>query len=164
MKEIFVKKSAIHGRGVFVNEDVKKGELVSRVKGPIVRRVEKTKRAALAYPDLVGISGITRTVWIDPQPPYKYLNHSCDPSCGIRGKIGLYALRDLKRGDEITFDYSTVVGNPLWEMACRCGKKNCRKMIRSIQHLNPKYFQRYLPHIPTHFQKIYLKYTKRNAH
>ena len=33
------------------------------------------------------------------------VNHSCEPNCGIRNACGLVALRDIKDGEEITYDY-----------------------------------------------------------
>ncbi len=68
-----------------------------------------------------------------------YFNHSCDPNAGIRGYNELFAVRDIMPDDEITFDYSTVVGmapiNAIWEMNCACGSSNCRGSIGNITTL-----------------------------
>lgn len=162
MKRVTAGKSSIEGRGLIAQEDIKKGDFIAFIKGPIVRRVEKTKEAALAMPDLIGLSGIFKTTWIDPQPPFKYLNHSCNPSASVTGKK-MRALRDIKKGGEVTFDYSTVVGNPLWEMRCFCHEKNCRKIIQSVQKLPPSLFQKYSSFMRSNFKNIYLRYNK-NAH
>jgi SET domain-containing protein len=163
MKKLFFKASKIEGRGMFTSESAKKGEFIASIRGPIIRRIEKTKKDALALPDLIGISGIYKSVWVDPKPPFKYLNHSCQPNVGINGRR-IHALRDIHAGDEIVFDYSTVVANPLWEMRCLCKERNCRKLIRSIQYLPITRYQSYLPYIPSDFKKVYLRYTKSNAH
>jgi hypothetical protein len=63
----------------------------------------------------------------------------------------------MKEGEEITIDYSTIEGDPLWEMKCACGEKNCRKIIRSIHSMPKKQFERYLPYVSTYFKRLYLK-------
>lgn len=56
----------------------------------------------------------------DPRYAWRYLNHSCEPNAGMAG-MRLVALRDIARGEEVTFDYNTTE----WEMAapfeCGCG-------------------------------------------
>lgn len=151
MEPIKVKKSAIHGRGVFLTKSVKKNHSVSRLRGRIRTKENLSLEDSLANPDWVGIS---KNRWIDPIPPYKYINHSCDPSTGIKGTVTLVALRNLKSGDEITIDYSAVEADPRWYMKCSCKAKGCRKVIRSIQFLPQENFKRYLPFVSTYFKKL----------
>ncbi|MDB5237391.1 MAG: nuclear protein [Parcubacteria group bacterium] len=157
MKHIYVCSSDIEGLGINIGEDAKKGELVSRIKGEIKFKVNKNKRDALAHPNWVGIE---KDQWIDPAKPYKFLNHSCNPSVGVKGQLSLVALRDMKEGDEVTIDYSTIEGDPRWEMNCLCGEANCRKVIRSIHFIPEAQFKKYLPYVSTYFKKIYLKEKK----
>eukprot|EP00961_Rhodomonas_salina_P118199 1590818-Rhodomonas_salina.1 len=59
-----------------------------------------------------------------------FINHSCNPSAQAvrwtvegRQHIGIFALKDLKPGDAITFDYDLVQGT----LVCKCGEKRwCR--------------------------------------
>lgn len=154
MKYIYVATSKIAGSGVMIGESAKKGELIRYIKGDIKFKVNKSKKDALANPNWVGIA---ENQWIDPDKPYKFLNHSCNPSAGVKGKVALVALRNLKEGEEITIDYSTIEGDSRWEMPCSCGEQNCRKVIRSIGFLPKKTFDNYLPYIPKYFQQLYLK-------
>ena len=117
-------------------------------------KINKNKADSLANPDWIGIAA---NQWIDPEKPYKFLNHSCDPTAGIRGRITLVALKDMKQGDDITIDYSTIEGDPDWEMKCSCGSKRCRKVVRSVQFLPKEHFKSYLPYISTYFKNLYLK-------
>ncbi|PAA59653.1 hypothetical protein BOX15_Mlig018572g2 [Macrostomum lignano] len=66
----------------------------------------------------------------------RFLNHSCDPnlqackwSVGGDLRIGLFALRDISPGEELTFNYRFQWfgddGNGERQLACRCGAKNC---------------------------------------
>lgn len=152
MKHIYIATSKIQGFGIMSGEDVKKGEIIRYIKGDIQFKVNKNKKDALAHPNWIGIAD---NQWIDPEKPYKFLNHSCNPSAGIKGKVSLIAIKDIREGEEITIDYSIIEGDPRWEMTCNCGNLNCRKIIRSIEFLPNETFKKYLPFIPKYFQKIY---------
>lgn len=43
----------------------------------------------------------------------------------------MVATENIKRGHEITFDYSINEEDPLWKMSCDCGERNCRKTIKA---------------------------------
>lgn len=63
--------------------------------------------------------------------PYQdFVNHSCDPSCGLRGEAILVAMRRLHIGDEVTYDYamSDCVDLVGWE--CNCGSFGCRGRVQ----------------------------------
>ncbi len=152
MRRVYVDDSKIDRKGLILGENVSKGRIISRIKGPIKFKVNQTKDDALSHPDWVGVK---KDVWIDPLRPHKFLNHSCSPSAGMRG-LTIISIRDMKEGEEITVDYSTIEGDRRWEMKCSCGAKNCRKMVRSVEFLTPNQF-RAMPYIPAYFRNLYLK-------
>ena len=154
MKKLIIHKSKVHGNGIFANEDIKRGELIDFVKGKIHHLKVLTKRESHSHPNWIGVSKYT---WLDPMPPYKFLNHSCNPSAGIKGRISVYAIRNIKKGEEVTIDYATTEIDPLWEMRCLCGETTCRKIIRSLQSLPKQLYAAYVPYIPTYFRKKYLE-------
>lgn len=157
MKHIYICTSKIDGLGVSIGENVKKGEIVARIKGEMKFKVNKSLKDTFANPDWVGVA---KNQWIDPEKPYKFLNHSCNPAVGFKGKVTLVALRDLKEGDEVTMDYSTIEGDPNWEMKCTCGERNCRKSIKSVQFMPEEQFKKYFPYVSTYFKNLYLKQRK----
>lgn len=154
MKHFFVSTSKIHGLGLVAGENIKKGESIAVIKGDIKFKVNKNEKESLGNPDWIGIE---KNVWIDPEKPYKFLNHSCDANTGIKGKITLVAVKNIKEGEEIVIDYSTIEGDEMWRMNCNCGAVNCRGIVRSIQNLPVKDFKRYDPYISTYFKKLYKK-------
>lgn len=156
MKHIYIRNSNIEGKGVFAGEDIKKGENVQYFKGKKKFHIVENKKDSTSdrYTNWLGIE---KNKWIDVIYPLQYTNHSCNPSSGIKGKVTIVALRDIKKDEEITIDYSTTECDDLWEMKCNCGEKNCRKVIRSVQHLPVKQFKKYLPYIPTYFKNLYFK-------
>jgi len=72
-----------------------------------------------------------------------FLNHSCEPNCVIMGRTKIFALRRIEPGEEVTFDYSTNVGWEGFSMECKCGKKTCRKIVRSYGFLSDELKGRY---------------------
>ena len=42
----------------------------------------------------------------------RWINHACEPNCEAREekkRVHIYALRDIKRGEELNYDYGLVV-------------------------------------------------------
>ncbi len=76
-----------------------------------------------------------------------YINHSCEPTVGFLGQIGLVAMRDIAADEEIAFDYAMclhpVAGLPRYEMRCSCGSRYCRKIITEDDWMIPELQRRY---------------------
>ncbi len=154
MKHIYITNSGINGKGLFAGEEIKRGETIRLIKGEMKFKVNNGLEDALANPNWIGVS---QDQWIDPDKFFKFINHSCHPSAGVKGKVTCVALHDIKEGDEITFDYSTIEADDLWQMACSCTAENCRRIIKSIKHLPEENFQQYFPYVSNYFKKLYLK-------
>ncbi|RKP12597.1 hypothetical protein BJ684DRAFT_11255 [Piptocephalis cylindrospora] len=78
----------------------------------------------------------------------RFFNHSCDPniivvhvSDGDRDHRGIrysfYTVRDVKKGEELTFDYQLEGAYPddSGNYECRCGSANCRKTMLNLRNL-----------------------------
>lgn len=68
-----------------------------------------------------------------------YLNHSCEPNvwidvCGMCVR----ALRNIQKGEEITFNYLTTEYAMHDGFQCDCGSPACYGMILGFKHLNPQ--------------------------
>lgn len=83
-------------------------------------------------------------------------NHSCNPNCGFNGSIKLVSLRNIKKGEELTFDYA-FCESLIREFKCNCGSKNCRKVIRStdwkLKDLQEKYINYFSPYLKDRIKK-----------
>jgi hypothetical protein len=152
MKRWYIAKSAIAGRGIRASTDIPAGGFILSATGMVLRRTydspETSAVERLLYP-------LKKNVWLNPDIPIRFLNHACNANAGFRTPRRMYACRDIRKGDEITVDFSTIDYVEFWEMPCRCGSKECRKVIRSIQFLPARVFERYLPNIPQFLQRIY---------
>lgn len=69
-------------------------------------------------------------------------NHSCDPNMGFNNKGDMVLIKNVKAGEELTQDYGFSVTDPKCKMRCRCGSKNCRKIITGNDWKNPEFFKK----------------------
>jgi SET domain-containing protein len=135
VKYLIMKKTP-YGKAVFANRNFKEGEFIIEFLGKVYSMAEYKKKLNPKNNHYLQISsskylGPTRT-------PDNYINHSCNPNTGIKifgRSVLLFAIRNIRKGEEITFDYSTSMAEDYWEMNCLCGCKNCRKKIRDFKHL-----------------------------
>ena len=160
MKKISIKTSSIAGRGIFADEDIKAGEFVTPLLGKVIRKKYRVKSDLRVGATWVSIGP---DLWVNPTFPIKYINHSCNPNLGFKTPRRVYAMRPIKKGEELTIDYSTVEYVDFWKMKCSCGSKKCRKWVTSIQFLPEKTFKSYAQYIPSYFRKIYLEYKKHDG-
>lgn len=77
-----------------------------------------------------------------------FSNHSCRPNAALfkeRGRLVLRAIRAIRAGDEVTHDYSTLLGaDDVWTMRCNCGEQGCRGTVRRFDRLPAATLRRYL--------------------
>lgn len=140
-----IKDSEIVGKGVFALAPCKKGDHATELAGREIDAdalEELVQAGTVAWDDPLQI-GPTRFVVLDDFS--RSINHSCEPNLGVRGNGELFALRDIQVGEEITYDYSTVVGkeSAVWHMVCRCKAKTCRKLIGNWETLPPQVLDLY---------------------
>lgn len=154
MKNISVRGSLIHGKGLFAEEDIRKGDKIQYIPGPKVKMIPKNEADSEEIANWIGIS---KHFWIDTRDTiFNFINHSCEPNAAIAGIRTLYALEDIPMDAEIAIDYSMTDADPYWKILCDCKNSNCRKEIRAIYTVPPEVFERHMPYIPRYFQRTYL--------
>ena len=91
------------------------------------------------------------------------MNHSCDPNVFLRG-LDVVALRDLRSGEEVTFDYHTTEYDLVEPFTCQCGARLCQGVIRGFRYLDAIARQRlgpYLaPYLVVHLEQAGVPVTK----
>jgi len=160
MERVYIGQTKNTGKGVFAKAHIKKGEVVFVFRG---ERVKYNSRPG--YQVGQRWLGVGDRLWIKPSKdnPGYYINHSCQPNAGIKGTATIVAMRDIGKDEEVTIDYSTTEEDPTWKMRCNCGMDNCRKIIKSIQFLPEKLFNKYRSFIPRFFQQSYIRARNLNA-
>lgn len=153
MKSIYngklkIKKSKIGGRGSFALHDIKKGERIKILSGEKISLKEVFRRIKNKSEQIDDPLQIEQNYFLDLNKPSKLINHSCNPNSGIHNKNELFALRNILKCEEITFDYSTTVSKnttpDIWIMKCNCGSRKCRKIIGNWHSISKNELNRYL--------------------
>jgi SET domain-containing protein len=141
-RRITVRCSPIHGRGVFALRQIPKGTRIIEYKGRLITDKEADRRYSRihehsAHTMLFSIDGglvIDATRYGNSA---RWINHSCAPNCEIEEEghqVFIDARRDIRAGEELTYDYNLQIGEKHTKKAkrdhaCLCGASRCRKTM-----------------------------------
>jgi len=149
-RRIQVRRSGVHGKGVFAVQDIAEGEKIIEYVGEIITWKEAQRR----HPHDPNDPNHTFYFHVDEERVIdakhggnssRWINHSCDPNCEADeedGRVFIKALRNIKAGEELNYDYGLIIDEPYTkklkaEYPCWCGAKLCRGTL-----LAPKRRQR----------------------
>jgi hypothetical protein len=144
-KELQVKKAA-HGKGVFARKNFKEGQTIVHVKGKLVTCYEDDN---LSEEDRSNTFRFDDEYFLSPKGRLgNFFNHACEPNSKVikkDNKLFIIALISIAKGEEIVFDYSTILASDdVWEMECHCSAKLCRKTVKQFRTLPKKLRDKYL--------------------
>jgi hypothetical protein len=128
------------GLGVFANREIRPGEVILAFGGPVIDFAETKRRGPWeCMPVQIG-----QNRYFDTRPPGVFVNHSCEPNAGIRNDRDLVALRQIRLGEEVRFDYSTTMEEQSFTMRCLCGTPKCRHVVADFSTLPSDVQERYI--------------------
>ena len=157
--KISIKRSH-NGLGLFSNKKIKKGEIVidySNAPGKFLSLKEADKLYGGGNDYMIQIDNdlfFVATTSSELEDA-DFVNHSCEPNCGIKGSLKFVAMRDINKGEEITIDYAMSESSD-YQMICNCQNKNCRKIISGHDWKNKKLQQKYKGYFSDYLQKLFL--------
>ena len=145
---ILIRNSKVHGRGIVAARNLKAGERIIEYKGERITWKEADRRPPSDPDDphhtfFFSLSD-GKTV-IDAAVggnAARWINHSCDPNCETEesddGRVFIQAVRDIKRGEELNYDYGLVIEERLTptlkkQYECRCGSASCRGTMLNLK-------------------------------
>ena len=140
--------------GLFAAEAIPAGTLVWQLTGPTFTwsQVQSFSRDELAHFNKYGFQcGEDR--YSSPYDLSKNSNHSCDPNTWWDGNDRLVARRDISKGEEVTYDYSTSDVDLVFTMKCNCGADNCRGIITNEDCFDSDWQLQYRSNLPDHVLK-----------
>lgn len=134
-----VRRSRIHGRGVFAARSIPKGTRIVEYRG---RRISYDLACEL-YPDEDGVPTHTFLFELDDDTVIdagqggnaaRWINHSCTPNCeaiDADGRIFIEAIRTIRPGEELGYDYNITLEErhtprEKRRWSCLCGTAECR--------------------------------------
>lgn len=131
MPRLITRSSDIHAAGCFTLEDIPRGSIVLEYTGERISKEEGDRRYdGRSFTYLFGIGN--GQVVIDGHGMAMFVNHSCHPNCEVDevdGRIFIRTLRNLRVGEELTYDYWLYDGDD--PAPCHCGSKRCRGSMYS---------------------------------
>jgi|TARA_B100001769_G_scaffold264945_1_gene249698 SET domain-containing protein len=126
-----IKKSNIDKRGLYASKDIKDGTKIIEYKGKIVTKKEVEENSKFDNDKAIYLFNLNTRYDLDGDFKYntaRLINHSCDPNCEVAGvglKVWVYAIRNIKKGEELSYDYGFGYDEFYKDFPCRCGSKNC---------------------------------------
>lgn len=133
-----VRRSPIHGTGVFARRKIPAGTRIIEYTGERIGDAEAVRRneASGRTVSHTYFFSISTGKTIDGEAGgnlSRFINHSCEPNCEAReedGRVFIYALEDISRGTELNYRYGlqydarhTAAVKQLF--ACNCGSAGC---------------------------------------
>jgi len=116
----FAIKRASAGLGLFAVSPVPKGACVIEYRGVPLTNAEREASNSLY------LFEIHSRLTIDGRPRWntaRYINHSCRPNCEVvihRNRVWLFALRNIRPGEELGYDYGEDYVEAYLAGKCRC--------------------------------------------
>lgn len=151
MQSLRMDRSLIHGWGLFATRDIPANEPVIEYTGELIRLQVVDRRQAIYEKQGNLGSYIFRLdnggLYIDATVtggPAKFINHSCDPNCASKNMffdgqehIVIFSIRNISRGEELTYDYKLDYEGEDKRIQCMCGAKNCKQWLNWHEEKKP---------------------------
>ena len=135
MKLYKIKKSKIDKNGLYANQNIKKGTRIIEYKGKIISVKQSEVSPKFDNRKAIYLFNINKKYDLDGDFKFntaRLINHSCDPNCEVFGsglKIWVYAMKNIKKGEELSYDYGFSYDDDYKAYPCRCGTESCAGYI-----------------------------------
>jgi len=129
-----IRKSPINGKGCFATIHFQRGRKIAEYAGERITDLEARRRAGRAKLRICDIDGRWSLDGSRGGNGTHYINHSCRPNSYMKtlyGHVLFFALRDIRRGEEITVDYEDTLHPD--SKRCRCRVPGCRGTINRVR-------------------------------
>ena len=143
-RRIQVRRSGVHGKGVYALQPLKKGEVIIEYTGERISWKEALRRHPHdpKDPDHTFYFHIDDSQVIDAKfggNASRWINHACSPNCEadeVDGRVFIKALRAIQPGQELFYDYGLTIDERYTpalkkRFPCHCGTKGCRGTLLS---------------------------------
>ena len=131
MKLYKIKKSKIDKKGLYASCNIKKGTKIIEYKGKIISVKKSITDPKFDNEKAIYLFNINKRFDLDGDFKFniaRLINHSCDPNCEVFGeglKVWVYAMKDIRKGDELSYDYGFSYDENFKQFPCNCRSKKC---------------------------------------
>ena len=131
MKLYKIQKSKIDNKGLYASRDIRKGTKIIQYKGKIITTKQSDNNPKFDNNKAIYLFNLNKRYDLDGDFKFntaRLINHSCDPNCEVLGeglKLWIYAMKNINKGDELSYDYGFTFDQDFRQFPCKCGSKNC---------------------------------------
>jgi len=128
--------------GMIANQDFDIGDLVYQEEEKVFRLVSKQHMQTVwkhwykkEGPVFCFPVGVNSYLYWDQDPRlWNPVNHSCEPNIGYQGDStwNMYALRPIRKGEELLVDYAAFYDDLFPPIQCVCGSAECRGTVSGL--------------------------------
>ena len=143
--------------GVFAVRDIKKGQKVCPTKSDDEEFISKEEMSKLSPELQEKIKNFTagtdkgyfmeKGIDFNELPISYYFNHSCEGNLGFDGDGDFITMRNIKKNEELLYDYGLLEADPDFKFVCGCGSVNCRKIITGNDWKNEEFRRKYYDYL-----------------
>lgn len=126
-KKIELQENTKTGKSIFAIDEIVKDEVIFELEKNFLEYPTRTS---------VQIDDGMHQECTDSEAVKNFTNHSCNPNSYINFKDLTYrALRPIKKGEELTFNYLTTEWDLANKFDCKCGSQSCYGQIKGFKYL-----------------------------
>ena len=132
MKKLYkIKKSNIDNRGLYAATNIKKNTKIIEYKGKIITVKETETNPKFDNDKAIYLFNLNKKYDLDGDFKYntaRLINHSCNPNCEVDGKglkLWISSIKDIKKGEELSYDYGFSYDNDYKQFPFKCKSINC---------------------------------------
>jgi hypothetical protein len=131
-RKVLSVRSTLAGRGLFARKLFRKAQAIGHMTGTLIAGDDYDPDYVVDMGDL----GV-----LDPDAPFRFLNHSCEPNCELlewemedasQPQIWVHAIRTVRPSDQLTIDYGWPAESAI---RCLCGTPTCRGWVVDASEL-----------------------------
>ncbi len=126
-----IKKSKIDKNGLYAKCNIKKGTRIIEYKGKLVTVKKSEIDPKFDNNKAIYLFGVNTRYDLDGDYRFntaRLINHSCEPNCEVFGeglKIWVFAMKNINKGEELSYDYGFSFDSNYKNYPCNCGSKKC---------------------------------------
>ena len=126
-----VRRSKIDNLGLYAARNIKNGEKIIEYKGKIITRKEAEENPKYDNDKAIYLFNLNKRYDLDGDFKFntaRLINHSCNPNCEVmdyKKQLWVFAIKDIKKNQELTYDYGFSFDKDYKQFICKCGSKDC---------------------------------------
>ena len=126
-----IKASKIDKKGLYAKKDIAAGTRIIQYIGKLITKKQTENNDKFDNDKDIYLFNLNNRYDLDGDFKWntaRLINHSCDPNCEVEGKgleIWVTSIRNIKAGEELSYDYGFSYDKDYKQFPCKCKSRNC---------------------------------------